>query len=126
MEVPEDLRYTKEHEWVRHEGNAVTIGISDYAQSELGDIVFVELPEPAAELSQSEEMGVVESVKAASDFYAPVSGKVVERNDALSDSPELINKDPYGDGWIVKIEISDEHELHGLLSAAEYEGILEE
>ena len=118
--VPEDLRYTSDHEWVRQEGSRATIGITSFAADELGDIVFVELPEVGAALSQFATFGVVESVKAVSDLFAPVSGEVVEVNDALRDTPELMNSDPFGDGWIAKVEMSDRSQLDGLLDADGY------
>ncbi len=121
MEFPEELKYTKEHEWVLVEGNVATVGITDYAQDQLGDIVFVELPAIGDKVSKEDAFGVVESVKAVSDIYAPVSGKVVEVNDDLPDNPEMVNEDPYGDGWIIKIEMNDPEELQDLMSAAEYE-----
>ena len=123
MSVPEELQYTKSHEWVRTEDDTATIGITDYAQEELGDIVFVELPEDGATFDAGDSFGTVESVKAVSDLYAPVGGEVVEVNKALNDNPEKINEDPYGDGWIVKLRVSDEGDL---LSASDYEQLLEE
>ena len=124
MSVPEELQYTKSHEWVRTEGDTATIGITGHAQDELGDIVFVELPEVGATFDAGDSFGTVESVKAVSDLYTPVGGEVVEVNEALSDSPEKINEDPYGEGWIVKLQLSDEGT--GLLSASDYEQFLEE
>ncbi len=121
MEFPEDYKYSKEHEWVLVEGNVATVGITDFAQEQLGDIVFVELPAVGDKVSKEDAFGVVESVKAVSDIYAPVSGKVVEVNDDLPENPEMLNEDAYGDGWIIKIEMSDPEELNDLLSAAEYE-----
>ena len=123
MSVPGDLQYTKSHEWVRVEDGVATVGITDHAQDELGDVVFVELPEMGAALAAGDSFGAVESVKAVSDLYATVGGKVVEVNGALEDSPEKINEDPYGEGWILKLRISDEGDL---LSAADYEKLLEE
>lgn len=123
MSVPEELQYTRSHEWVRTEGDTATIGITDHAQDELGDIVFVELPETGATFDAGNSFGTVESVKAVSDLYAPVGGEVVEVNEALSESPEKINEDPYGEGWIVKIQVSGEADL---LSASDYEQFLEE
>jgi glycine cleavage system H protein len=123
VSVPEELQYTRSHEWVRTEGDTATIGITDYAQDELGDIVFVELPEVGATFDAGDSFGTVESVKAVSDLYAPVGGEVVEVNKALDDSPEKINEDPYGEGWIVKLSVSDEGNL---LSASDYEQLLEE
>lgn len=121
MEFPEDLKYTREHEWVLVEGKVATIGITDYAQEQLGDVVFVELPAVGDKVTKDEAMGVVESVKAVSDIYAPVSGKVLEVNDDLPDSPEMINEDAYGDGWMVKIEISDPTDLDDLMNGEAYE-----
>jgi len=121
MEFPEDLKYSKEHEWVLVEGNVATVGITDYAQDQLGDIVFVELPAVGDKVSKEDAFGVVESVKAVSDIYAPVTGKVIEINDDLPDNPEILNEDPYGDAWIIKIEMSDPDEIDDLLSSTEYE-----
>jgi glycine cleavage system H protein len=123
LSVPEELQYTKSHEWVRTEGDTATIGITDHAQDELGDIVFVELPEEGVTFDAGDSFGTVESVKAVSDLYTPVGGEVVEVNEALSGSPEKINEDPYGEGWIVKIQVSGEGDL---LSASDYEQFLEE
>jgi glycine cleavage system H protein len=123
LSVPEELQYTRSHEWVRTEDDTATIGITDHAQDELGDIVFVELPETGATFDAGDSFGTVESVKAVSDLYTPVGGEVVEVNEALSDSPEKINEDPYGEGWIVKIQVSGEADL---LSASNYEQFLEE
>ena len=122
MAYPDDLRYSKEHEWVRVEGSRATIGITSFAADELGDIVFVELPEVAAVLKQFTTFGVVESVKAVSDLYAPVSGEVVEVNEALRDAPELLNSDPFGEGWILKVELADPSEPEGLMDAEAYAG----
>jgi glycine cleavage system H protein len=121
MEFPEDLKYSKEHEWVLVEDNVATVGITDYAQDQLGDIVFVEMPAIGDKVSKEDAFGVVESVKAVSDIYAPVSGKVLEVNDDLPDNPEMVNEDPYGDGWMIKIEMNDPEELQDLMTAAEYE-----
>jgi glycine cleavage system H protein len=118
---PETLRYTKEHEWVRVEGDTGTIGITDHAQQELGDIVYVDLPKPGTRVEQGKALGSVESVKAVSDIYAPVSGEVLESNPALADAPETLNQDPHGDGWLVKMKLSDAAELEGLMSAADYQ-----
>lgn len=126
MEFPEDLRYSKEHEWVLVEGNVATVGITDYAQEQLGEIVYVELPEIGEKVSKEDAFGVVESVKTVSDVYAPVSGSVLEVNDDLPDNPELINEDPYGDGWMLKIEMSDPDELEDLMTAEEYERYIAE
>lgn len=119
--VPEKLRYTKDHEWIRVEGDLGVVGITEHAQSELGDIVFVELPKVGAKLDQSATFGSVESVKAVSDIYSPVGGEVVEVNSALADAPEKVNEEPYGAGWIVKLRISDASQVEKLMSAAEYD-----
>jgi glycine cleavage system H protein len=124
LSAPEELQYTKSHEWVRTEGDTATVGITDHAQEELGDIVYVELPEEGATFEAGEPFGTVESVKAVSDLYTPVGGEVVEVNGALDASPEKINEDPYGEGWIVKLRVSDARA--GLLSASDYEQLLEE
>lgn len=120
MSAPTDLRYTRDHEWVRVDGDQATVGITQYAADQLGDIVFVELPEVGGQLTQFGTFGVVESVKAVSDLYAPVSGTVVEVNEALRDAPELLNSDPFGDGWIARLELGDASELDGLMDAAAY------
>jgi glycine cleavage system H protein len=117
---PDDLRYSREHEWVRVDGAQAVIGITSFAADELGDIVFVELPEPGAHLSQFASFGVVESVKAVSDLFAPVSGEVTEVNGDLRDQPELLNSDPFGGGWIAKVTLSDAAELDALLDAGAY------
>ena len=126
MEFPEDLRYSKEHEWARVDRESVIIGISDHAQEQLGDIVFIELPQEGDNVAKDDAFGVVESVKAVSDIYAPISGEVIEVNEILIDSPELINEDPYGEGWMVKIKCSDVSELDSLMSASEYTEYLKE
>lgn len=125
--IPGELRYLSSHEWVRLEedGETATIGITDHAQDLLGDVVFVELPELDSVIAAGEEAGVVESVKAASDIFSPVSGTVIEINDALEDSPELVNSDPYDDGWFFKVKISDADELSSLLGAEEYSEVCE-
>jgi len=120
MSYPDDLRYSKEHEWVRLDGTRATIGITSFAADELGDIVFVELPEVGATLSQFGTFGVVESVKAVSDLFAPISGEVIEVNEKLRDAPELLNADAFGDGWIAKVELADPTEVDGLMDAAAY------
>lgn len=120
MEFPEGLKYSKEHEWVLVEGTSATIGITEYAQEELGDIVFVELPEVGEKIVKDDPFGAVESVKAVSDIYAPVSGEVMETNEILPDNPETINDDPYGDGWMVRVELSDIDDLKDLMDAEEY------
>jgi glycine cleavage system H protein len=121
MNFPENLLYAESHEWVREEGNRATIGITDYAQGQLKDIVYVELPEIGAEVKKGESIGVVESVKTVADLFSPVTGKVVETNAGLKNSPQFINEDPYGRGWIVKVEIKDKGELKGLLSSKAYQ-----
>ena len=121
MASPADCKYTREHEWVRLEGDVAVVGITDYAQSELGDVVFVELPAGGTTVTQGESFGVVESVKAASDLYAPLSGEVLEANPALQDAPELVNQQPYGGGWMLKVRPSDRRELDNLLDAAAYD-----
>ncbi len=118
--VPEDLRYSKEHEWVRVDGDVATIGITHFAQDQLGDVVFVELPAAGSRVRQYASLGVVESVKAASDVYAPVSGEVVERNVKVIESPELVNTSPYEDGWLVRVKLADKAELTKLLNAGDY------
>ncbi len=121
MQVPQELLYTEEHEWIRIEGDIATIGITEYAQGELGDVVFVELPEPGDSLEQMQTFGTIEAVKAVSDLFAPVSGEVTEINGALTDTPEIINQDPYGEGWMLKIKMSSPKETEKLLSAEAYE-----
>ena len=121
MAYPDDLRYSKEHEWVRTDDGNATIGITSFAADELGDIVFIELPEVGVQLTQFGTFGVVESVKAVSDLYAPVSGTVVEVNEALRETPELLNSDPFGEGWIARVELGDPSELETLMDAAGYE-----
>lgn len=126
-EVPKELKYLATHEWVRDEGDGTaTIGITDHAQESLGDVVFVELPEVGASLSAGEESGVVESVKAASDIYAPVTGEVIAVNDMLEDEPEAVNNSPYGDGWFYKIRMEDPSELDDLLDAEGYQSVAED
>ena len=120
MALPDDLRYSKEHEWVRVEGSRATIGITSFAADELGDIVFVELPDVGSSLGQFATFGVVESVKAVSDLFSPISGEVVEVNEALRESPELLNSDPFGDGWIAKVELADASEVDALMDAHAY------
>jgi glycine cleavage system H protein len=125
MNLPENLKYTKEHEWVRVENDGVYVGITDFAQGELGDIVFVEIETEGEEIPKGETFGSVEAVKTVSDLFMPVGGKVLEFNTALEDAPELINKDPYGKGWMIKIEMADENELNELMDAAQYQAMLE-
>jgi glycine cleavage system H protein len=124
--VPADLRYTKEHEWVRLEGDVATVGVTDFAADQLGDIVFVELPEVGRSLDQFAAFGVVESVKAVSDLFAPLSGEVTERNAALAAKPELVNDDPFGAGWMIRLRIADATQLDGLLDPAGYEQLTAE
>ena len=126
MNIPSDLKYSREHEWIRMEGNLATIGITDYAQEELGDIVNVELPDEGDEIHKDEAFGAVESVKASSEVFSPVSGKIVEVNEPLLDAPEMMNEDPYDEGWMVKIELSDSSELNDLMDAAGYEEYIKE
>jgi glycine cleavage system H protein len=126
MDFPEGLRYSKEHEWVLVEGNSATIGITEFAQEELGDVVYVELPEVGEKIVKDDPFGAVESVKAVSDIYAPVSGTVLEINDVLPDSPETINDDPYGDGWMIRVEMNDKDDLKDLMSAEEYAEYVEQ
>jgi len=124
--VPTDLRYTKDHEWVRVDGDEATVGITEYAAGQLGDIVFVELPDAGKTLTQHATFGVVESVKAVSDLFAPVSGEVTATNEALSGSPELVNGQPYGDGWMIRVRLADPIEADGLLDAAAYDALVAE
>ena len=123
MNVPEELFYTRTHEWMRREDDIATVGITDHAQDELGDVVFIELPEEGASFDAGDAFGTIESVKAVSDLYAPVGGEVVEVNETLNDSPERVSEDPYGGGWMIRLRISEEGDL---LSAEEYERVLEE
>ena len=124
MQVPKDCRYTKEHEWVRREGNEVRIGITDYAQSALGDIVFVELPSAGRKLAQMQPFGSVEAVKAVSDLFSPVTGEVLESNGAIADDPSMVNRAPHGDGWMIRARLQDPAELEKLLSPQEYETLV--
>lgn len=126
MKLPENLLYTETHEWVKNEENQVTIGLTDYAQSQLKDIVYVDIPEAGSEFKKGDSIGVVESVKTVADIYAPVTGKVIDGNFTLKDHPEFVNQDPYGKGWLVKMEIQDKEELKGLLSSEAYRGSLPE
>jgi len=125
MNLPENLKYTKEHEWVRVEGDTAVVGITDFAQGELGDIVFVEIATVGETLAVGETFGTVEAVKTVSDLFMPVGGEVLEFNAALEDSPELINKDAYGDGWMIKVKIEDAAQLNDLMDAAAYQAMLE-
>jgi glycine cleavage system H protein len=124
--TPEDLSYSKDHEWVRVKGEEATVGITDHAQKQLGDVVYVELPKVGDKFEASEPFGSVESVKAVSEIYMPLSGSVLAINEALNDSPELVNEDPYGDGWMIKIRIENPAQVDGLLSAIEYEDYIKE
>jgi glycine cleavage system H protein len=124
--VPADLRYTKDHEWVKADGEVATVGVTDFAASQLGDVVFVDLPEAGRTVEQFATFGVVESVKAVSDLYAPVSGEVTEVNDALKSRPELVNSEPYGDGWMIRVRVTDQSQLDGLLDSAAYEQLVSE
>ena len=124
MNIPTELKYTKEHEWIKLDGTTATVGITDWAQGELGDIVFVELPEVGDKVERTKPFGTIEAVKAVSDLFAPLSGEVVEINAALEDDPMVINRDAYGDGWMVRIECSDLSELDQLLDSAGYESII--
>ena len=124
--VPTDLRYTKDHEWVRVDGDEAVVGITDYATNQLGDIVFVELPDVGRTLSQAATFGVVESVKAVSDLFSPVSGEVTSGNDALTAAPELVNRDPYGEGWMIRLRLGSPSEVDELLDAAAYDALIAE
>jgi glycine cleavage system H protein len=124
--VPTDLRYTKDHEWVRVDGDEAVVGITDYATNQLGDIVFVELPDAGRTLAQFATFGVVESVKAVSDLFAPVSGEVTSGNDALAAAPELVNSDPYGEGWMIRVKLGNPTEVDELLDAAAYDALIAE
>jgi glycine cleavage system H protein len=125
MASPADCKYTKDHEWVRLDGESAVVGITDYAQQELGDVVFVELPSPGATVQQGESFGVVESVKAASDLFAPLSGEVLATNDALTDNPDLVNKVPFGDGWMLRLKPTDPAQLDALMDAATYDSYVQ-
>jgi len=125
VEIRDDLKYTKEHEWVKVEGDEVTVGITDYAQKQLGDVVFVELPQVGTQVEQMKPFGVIEAVKAVSDLFAPLSGEVTEVNTQLESQSNLINSDPYGQGWIIKIKVKDPKELEALLSSADYRKLVE-
>lgn len=124
MNFPAELKYTKDHEWIRVEGDEAFIGITDFAQGELGDIVFVDIDKDGETLDQEEIFGSVEAVKTVSDLYLPVSGEILEVNEALSDSPELVNSDPYGDGWMIKIRLTDASQVDGLMSVEEYKTLV--
>ena len=126
MNIPENLLYTKEHEWIRVEGDAAVVGITDYAQGELGDVVFVELPENGGEVKQSEPFGTIEAVKAVSELFSPVSGTVSDVNSMIEDDAGIINRDPYGEGWMIKIKMSDTAELEKMLKPDQYKQLIEE
>lgn len=126
MPTPDDRRYSKEHEWLKTDGAEATIGITDYAQEQLGDIVYVDLPEAGATLAQFEKMGEIESVKAVSELFSPAGGEVAASNDALVEKPELVNTDPYGEGWLIRIKTGDSADAHKLMSAAEYDAFVQE
>ena len=126
MEIPKELRYSEEHEWAAVDENIATIGITDYAQEQLGDVVYIELPETGTEVTKGDKFGVVESVKAVSDIYSPVTGTVVAVNTGLPNAPETVNDEPYGDGWMIRVEMSDLEELNDLMTAAEYEKFIKE
>jgi len=122
---PKDFYYTKDHEWIQVKGDTGTVGVTDFAQSHLGDIVYVELPKIGTKVKFHQTLGVIESVKAVADIYSPISGEIIEVNEELSNTPELINQDPHGKGWIAKIKIADETELQNLMTASEYEKFIE-
>lgn len=122
--IPKDLKYTKDHEWARAQGNSVVVGVTQHAQESLGDVVYVELPKVGSTITAGKQFGVIESTKAVSELYAPVSGKVVKVNDLLTNKPDTVNADPYGAGWIVEVELSDTKQLDGLLSADAYADLL--
>lgn len=124
MSVPAELKYTKEHEWVKLDGDVVTIGITDYAQGELGDVVFVEMPDVEDELEKDESFGTIEAVKAVSDLFAPLDGEVVEINEELEDEPALVNSDPYGKGWMLKVKLSNTADFDTLMSADDYKALI--
>ena len=124
MNIPQSLKYTKEHEWVREDGDTVTVGITDNAQGELGDIIFVEYPEIGQKIEKDEPCGTIEAVKTVADLFAPISGTVIEINETLDDSPESVNNDPYGDGWMVKVSVSEPGELDNLMSADQYQEMI--
>ena len=124
MDLPQNLKYTKEHEWVKIDGDLLIVGITDHAQSELGDIIFIEFPDLNQVISKDDPFGTIEAVKTVADLFAPVSGKIIEINQSLEDSPELVNSDPYGEGWIVKISDFDKSQLDALLDSNNYKGII--
>ena len=124
MKIPEELRYTEEHEWVKLDGNVATVGITDFAQSELGDIVYLEIDTLDSEIDSNDVFGTVEAVKTVSDLFMPVNGKVIEVNSSLEDNPEVVNNDPYGDGWIIKIEVSNPSDIDALMNSEEYKNLI--
>ena len=124
MNIPQSLKYTKEHEWVREDGGTVTVGITDHAQGELGDIIFVEFPEIGQKIERDDPFGTIEAVKTVADLFAPISGTVIEINETLDDSPESVNQDPYGDGWMVKVSVLEAGELDNLMSADQYQEMI--
>lgn len=126
MAVPKDYKYTRTHEWVKIDGDVATIGITDFAQSELGDITYIELPPVGASLNQSDSLGVIESVKAASDIYSPISGEVIEDNTEVEGTPEMVNSSPFEDAWLIKLRVTDQSQIDELLDADAYEKLLEE
>ena len=126
MTIPDDLKYTKEHEWVRVDGESATVGITDFAQGELGDVVFIEIETEGETLSRGDTFGTIEAVKTVSDLYMPVDGEVSEVNGTLEESPEVVNSEPYGDGWMIKIKISDDSQLDDLMTADDYRKLIEE
>ena len=125
MNIPEELKYTEEHEWVRIEDNVATVGITDFAQGELGDIVYLEIDTLDSQIDSNEVFGTVEAVKTVSDLFMPISGKVIEVNSSIEDKPELVNEDPYGDGWIIKIDITEQSQIDKLLSPSDYRNLID-
>ena len=125
MNIPEELKYTEEHEWVRIEDNIAVVGITDFAQGELGDIVYLEIDTLDSQIDSNEVFGTVEAVKTVSDLFMPIAGKVIEVNPNLEDKPELVNEDPYGEGWIIKIDISEQSQIDGLLSPSDYKNLID-
>jgi len=125
MNIPEELSYTEEHEWVKLDGNIATVGITDFAQSELGDIVYIEIDSLDSEINSNDVFGTVEAVKTVSDLFMPVNGKVIEVNTLLDDAPEIVNDDPYGQGWIIKIEVSNPNDLDNLMSSENYRNLID-
>jgi len=125
MASPSDRRYSKEHEWVRLDGDAARVGITEYAQDQLGDVVYVDLPEPGSTIGQFDKMGEIESVKAVSDLYSPISGEVTAINDGVVEKPEIVNSDPYGDGWLIEVRLAEASEVDKLMSSTEYDAFIE-